>query len=194
MKKHGTKFKMVFPLITIAFAGFFIAFSNFYEESWGFDWQNTRKEIIDSVQVAEKNYHQFGYGESGYSLGSKRLRWISRNASISELTRMLEYPNGSIKLSAYLGLLNNTDYTNKKEILIQALKDTTPTPIIYGCIIKRKRIKDHFAVHTIRLDTTLPPTPPLPDGRKYKEYLLQKYQLSLKDEVDLRSAYYNVLK
>jgi hypothetical protein len=58
--------------------------------------------------------HQFGFGESGYSLGSKRLKWIARNASISELTKMIEHPNTTIKLTGYLGLIKKDPYLKKK--------------------------------------------------------------------------------
>jgi len=192
MTNQKTKIRLGLPMITIILVGFTIGLSTFYNKKNSFDWKDFRRQIVDSIQVSPMAFHQFGYGESGYSSGSKRLKWIARNASISELNKMIEHPNTTIKLTGYLGLLKKEKYPETKEILMKSLQDTSLVKIAYECMIYDVPIKEHFAIHELRIDSTLPPSPPSPDGFNYKQYLLQNYNLTLNDEPDLLKAYYKM--
>jgi len=190
MTKLKPKIRLGLPVITIILVGITIGFFAFYNKKHSFDWKDVRGKIVDSIQVSPIALHQFGYGESGYSSGSKRLKWIARNASISELNRMLEHPNTTIKLTGYLGLLKKEKYPKTKEIPMKSLQDTSLVTIAYECMIYEVPIKEHFAIHELCIDATLPPSLLSPDGFNYKQYLFQNYNLTLNDEPDLLAAYY----
>tara|TARA_R110002072_G_scaffold294963_2_gene465569 strand:+ start:371 stop:958 length:588 start_codon:yes stop_codon:yes gene_type:complete len=187
---NKTKFYIVLPIFTIIGIGVFTVLSGFYEESWSFSWKDIRAEVKDSVVVAEKrNYLSSGYVGEAYERPNEfyTRKWITENATIDELLKLTEYPNGVVRAIAYEGLLNNRDFKRKKELILKSLKDTL-YPISYasGCIIGMKRnIAEYIIKDITELDTTLPPPPPNPNG-----FVRYDFELSENDKKEILKEYY----
>ena len=156
MQHSSSKFLIIFPFLTILIVCILTPISGYYDSTWLFDWKDTRKNILDTIQAAKHSQPQLGYGESGYSEGYYRLRWLSKNATIKELELMTTYPNGSIQIAGYEGLLENSNYPFKKEKLIELTKDSsTSTYIALGCIVSRTMVKDYFIKYSLCIFTNL---------------------------------------
>ncbi|MCT4665245.1 MAG: hypothetical protein N4A45_08450 [Flavobacteriales bacterium] len=146
------QFLAVFPILTIAGIGIITAFVTNYEPSWSYNWNGIRKEVKDSIKVAEL-----------YEITSKfnRRHWIMENATESELLKLAEYPNGTVKTIAYEGLLKKKKYSNKAELILKAIQDTVYTvEYQFGCIIRDKKIGEYLIQNVLMIDERIPSLPP----------------------------------
>ncbi len=152
---------LLLPLFTIIGIGFLIVISMYYEPSWNFNWTEIRKEIKDSIKLAEYRGITSGTGGMGISTINevKTRMWIMNNATKSELLELTEYPNGTVKAIAYEGLLRKKKKYKKVELILKAIKDTTYL-LSYqsGCIGWNRKIADYLIQDVLMIDDgILPP-------------------------------------
>ena len=156
------RFSIVFPILTIIGIGFIIAIVTNYQPNWTYSWNGIRKEIKDSIQVAELYGITSGIGGMGVSTKREvdRRKWIMKNATQSELLKLTEYPNGTVKAIAYEGLLRRKDFTNRTELTLKAIKDTTYL-LDYqsGCIGWSREIGEYLIQDVLAIDDQIPPSP-----------------------------------
>ncbi len=103
-----------------------------------------------------------------------------KNATEEELTKLMNYPNGAVKTTAYEALIRKAR-GDQFDLLYQALIDTT-TFINYrmGCIGFTMMIGEYLVEQVVPISDRVPP--PLPE-------VLEKYNLS-EEEIDtLRELY-----
>jgi len=86
-----------------------------------------RPEIRDTVLLIE-DYGSITSGIVGIQGKTPqqwpRRRWFFKNAKEHELRKLIDYPNGVVKATAYEGLIRKPN-TNSYELILQALNDTT---------------------------------------------------------------------
>lgn len=158
-RNKRSRFSILFPILTIIGIGIITVIVTNYELNWNFNWSGIRKEIKDSLQVAELNGISSGVGGMGVSTKSEvdRRRWIMKNATESELLKLTEYPNGTIKAIAYEGLLRKKEFVEKTELTLRAIKDT-----IYlvdyqsGCIGWSREIGEYLVQDVLMIDDQTP--------------------------------------
>jgi len=89
-----------------------------------------------------------------------RRKWIMKNATESELQKLTNYPNGTIKAISYEGLLKKKEITNnyKCDLMIRAIRDTT-YQVSYqsGCLGWERSIGEYLIQDILRIDDRLPP-------------------------------------
>ena len=144
------RFSIMFPILTIIGIGIVVVLSSGYEKSWSFNWNGIRKEIKDSIQVAELRGITSGVGGMGVSTKNEvdRRRWIMKNATESELLKLIEYPNGTVKVIAYEGLLRKKEFADRTELTLRAIKDTNYL-VDYqsGCIGWSREIGEYLTIY-----------------------------------------------
>jgi hypothetical protein len=93
-----------------------------------------------------------------------RRRWIMKTATESELLKLTEYPNGIVKGIAYEGLLRKKGFSNKTELTLKAIRDTT-YQIDYqsGCLGWNMGIGEYLVQNVLLIDDEIPPPERLPD-------------------------------
>ncbi|MCB0516669.1 MAG: hypothetical protein R2798_11965 [Chitinophagales bacterium] len=167
---------IVLPFVTLAVVGFIFFLSSAYEPSWLYNWQDIRPEIKDTVKLIEK------YGcITGETVGNNgktpqqwhRRKWLMKNATESELTKLIDYPNGTVKATAYEGLIRKNNSDNYK-LISEALNDTT-TFLHYeaGCVGFPMLIGEYLVKYMISVSDRLPPLPP----EKIIEYNLSETEI-----------------
>ena len=161
-----SRFSILFPVLTIIGVGIIAMLSSGYEKSWTYNWNGIRQEIKDSLQVAELRGITSGVGGMGISSKKEvdRRRWIMKNATESELLKLTEYPNGIVKGIAYEGLLRKKGFSNKTELTLKAIRDTT-YQIDYqsGCLGWNMNIGEYIVQNVLLIDDEIPPPERLPD-------------------------------
>lgn len=164
---------ILFPILTIVGIGILTAFVTNYEPNWNYDWKDIRLSIKDSIQVAELRGITSGTGRMGATIDKEidRRQWIMKNATESELLKLTEYPNGTVKAIAYEGLLRKETFTEKTELTLKAIQDTTYL-LGYqsGCIGWNMEIGEYLVQHVLMIDKLTPPFPP----EMYTEFGLTK--------------------
>jgi hypothetical protein len=176
--------------LTIVGIGIITAFVTNYQLNWSYNWGGIRTEIKDSLKVAELRGITSGVGGMGISTKSEvnRRRWIMRNATESELLKLIEYPNGTVKAIAYEGLLRKKEFTNRTELILRAIQDTTYL-VDYqsGCIGWNREIGEYLVQDVLMIDDQIPPFPPemrteFGLTEKDKEKILSEYKKRPKGE------------
>ncbi len=169
--KKRNRFSIVFPILTIIGIGIVTVLSSGYEKSWSYNWNGISDQVRDSIKVAE-----YGGISSGWvGIAPKKPKqydrrfWIMKNASESELLKLTEYPNGTIKTIAYEGLIRKKSFDKKSELILKALDDNEFT-IEYasGCTGMPMRISEYLVDYVLFINDK---SPPLPDGL-YNQYNL----------------------
>ncbi|MBD10012.1 MAG: hypothetical protein CMC68_04540 [Flavobacteriaceae bacterium] len=169
----SNRFKIVFPILTIIGIGIFAITTSFYEKSWFYDWDGINYQIRDSILVAQ--YEGISSGSVGISPRKPkqfdRRHWSMKNATVSELQKLTEYPNGTIKTIAYEGLIRKKEFDKKTEFTIKAIKDTE-YPIEYssGCVGTPMYIGEYLVDFVLLINDE---SPPLPNGLKNQFNLTQ---------------------
>jgi hypothetical protein len=182
--KKTKRFSMVFPILTIIGMGILFAFSSFYEKSLSFNWNGIRNQIKDSVQIAE--YGGISTGVVGYD-GRKpkhfdRRHWIMQNATESELIKLTEYPNGTVKTIAYEGLMRKEKFEKKFDFILKAIADTEFTIILQaGCSGTEMNISEYLIDFVLYIDDKSPPPPielkiPFKISEKERVKILKEYR------------------
>ena len=174
--KKRNRFSIVFPILTIIGIGIVAVLSSGYEKSWSYNWNGISDQVRDSIKVAE-----YGGISSGWvGIAPKKPKqydrrfWIMKNASESELLKLTEYPNGTIKTIAYEGLIRKKDFDKKSELILKAIDDNEFT-IEYasGCTGMPMRISEYLVDFVLLINYK---SPPLPDGL-YNRYNLSETEI-----------------
>ncbi len=160
--KNRNKYSILFPILTIIVIGIISAISSNYTSEWLFNWNDVRGEIKDSIKLASYRGITSGVGGMGRSTKDEvnsRI-WIMKNATKSELQKLTEYPNGTIKAISYEGLIKKKEVDNKYkyDLIIRAIKDTT-YQVSYqsGCLGWERSIGEYLIQDILRIDDRLPP-------------------------------------
>jgi len=160
--KNRNRYSILFPILTIIGIGIISAISSNYSPDWSFNWNNIRGEIKDSIKLASYRGITSGTGGMGRSTKDEvnRRRWIMKTATKSELQKLTEYPNGTIKAISYEGLLKKKEITNKYkyDLIVRAIKDTTyQVSFQSGCLGWNRSIGEYLIQDILRIDDRLPP-------------------------------------
>ncbi|WP_408038789.1 hypothetical protein [Tenacibaculum amylolyticum] len=153
---------MFLPVLSIIGIGIIFIISLFYEKSWTYNWSEIRQQIKDSVRIAE--HDGISSGVVGYDARKPaqfdRRHWIMKNATTSELLKLTEYPNGTIKTIAYEGLIRKREYKNKNALILKAIADTE-YPIHYqsGCVGSSMNIGEYLVDVVLQIGDNSPPPP-----------------------------------
>jgi hypothetical protein len=165
-KQHIQKrirFSLVFPILTIIGTGIIVLLSSFYEKSWTYNWNGIRQQVKDSVKVAE--YGGISSGIVGYDARKPsqfyRRYWIMKNATESELLKLTEYPNGTIKTIAYEGLIRKPEFENKYEIILKAISDTVYSTYYQSSCSETKMNISEYLVDLVLFIDEKSPRPPI---------------------------------
>ncbi|WP_425234848.1 hypothetical protein [Ulvibacterium sp.] len=160
-KSNG--FGFVFPILSIIGIGSVIVFSSFYEKSWTYNWNGIRQQIRDSVKVAERGWVSSGTIGPGARTPKQlgRRIWLMNNATVPELLKLTEYPDGTIKTIAYEGLIRKPGSIDKAELIIGAIADTE-YPIYFktGCEAFQMNIGEYLVDFVLFIDDTDNSPPP----------------------------------
>ena len=179
---------IVLPIGTLAIVGLIFFLSSAYEPSWTFNWQNIRPEIRDTVRLIEK-YGSVTSGVVGYAGKTPqqwhRRRWLMKSATEDELTKLIDYPSGAVKATAYEGLMRREN-PDKFKLMNQALNDTT-TFFNYqsGCVGLPMMLGEYLVENVIPISDRVPPPPP--------EKTIE-YNLSDKEIATLKKLYNERIK
>ena len=162
--KKRNRFSIIFPILTIIGIGILFALSSFYEKSWTYNWNGISKQVRDSVKIAE--YGGISSGVVGINARRPkqfdRRLWIMKNATQSELMKLTDYPNATIKTIAYEGLLRKPKFENKTELILKSFSETEyPMELQSGCVGTSMYISEYLIDFVLYLDNE---GPPLPDG------------------------------
>ncbi len=174
---------IVLPIGTLTIVGLIFFLSSAYEPSWTFNWQEIRPEIRDTVKLIER-YGSVTSGIVGYAGQTPqqwhRRKWLMKNATEDELTKLIDYPSGTVKTIAYEGLIRKEN-SDKYKLINQALNDTT-TFFNYqsGCDGFTMMIGEYLVENVIPISDRVPPLPP--------EKVIE-YNLSDTEIVNLRELY-----
>jgi len=162
-KRHH-RIPIFLPIITIIGIGIITILSSFYEKTWSYNWNEISVQIRDSVKIAA--HGGISSGVVGVAAVKPkqfdRRHWIMQNATESELLKLTNYPNATIKTIAYEGLLRKINYTNKTDIVLKSIADTE-YPMVYqtGCHGTRMSIAEYLVEFVLYIDDK---SPPAPDG------------------------------
>ena len=150
-------------MVTTVLLGCLLQISSSYKPGWFYNWHGIRSEIRDSVRLIEQSGIVTS-GTVGY-LGKTpqqwyRRKWVMKNASEEELSLLLTYPNGAVRVTAYEGLLRKGG-TNEFEIFSRALSDTvTYFNFQTGCEGRRMMIGEYLVQNLIPVSDKVPLPPP----------------------------------
>lgn len=156
------RFSLIFPFLSIIGIAFVYIISTGYEKSWNFDWSEIRTEIKDSIMISKFRGITSGMGGMGVSTKDEvqRRTWIMKEASVTELLKLSEYPNGNIKAIALEGLLRKKEVKNKTEVILNAINDNKFI-VNYqsGCIGEAIGVGKYIVSYVLSLDGSIPPFP-----------------------------------
>ena len=146
--RSNTFISLLFPILTLICVGFISILSSFYDPAWIYNWENIRPDIIDSVKSIRYTY-----------IDNKKNtpRWIIQNATISELIKLSDYPNGNVKAIAYEGLVRKHDFLPKTDIILRAINDTTYS--MYYLDLEME-IGTYIVDYVLGINENIPPPPP----------------------------------
>lgn len=140
-----------------------MASSSFYQDSWNFKWIEIRTQVKDSILIYEQYPITSGVGGEGVSTESevRRRLWIMNYSTAEELLLFKTYPHGNIKAIAYEGLLRKSDAQNKKELIIEAIRDKE-YKVYYqaGCLVWDISLGEYLMREILNLDETYPTLQP----------------------------------
>ena len=120
-------------------------------------------KIKDTIKIAQNGYISGRFvGEGGFrSAQYDRRIWIMKNATESELLKLTEYPNGTIKTIAYEGLLRKPNFADKNKIVLKAISETEYfTNYESGCFITYMTIGEYIVDYILQIGDLSPPPPP----------------------------------
>jgi len=153
--KKRNRFSIIFPILTIIGIGIFAVLTSFYEKTWSYNWNGISEQIRDSVKVAENGGISSGWiGIAPHKPKQyDRRLWIMNNATESELIKLTDYPNETVKTIAYEGLLRKPEFKNKVDLMLKAIKDTEYS-IFYrtGCEGMNMNISEYLVDLVLLID------------------------------------------
>ena len=162
LQSQGLNRSIVLPISTLG-GVVLIFFLSFGCESVNFfNWQGIRPEIRDTVKLIEQygSVTSKAVGPAGKTPRQwYRRKWLMKNATESELRKLIDYPSGVVKATAYEGLIRKPD-SDKYQLLNEALSDTT-TFFYYefGCGGSLMMIGEYLVENVVPISDRLPPLP-----------------------------------
>ena len=167
---------IVLPIGTLAIVGVIFFLSSAHEPNWTFNWQEIRPEIRDTVKLIERDGRVMSgiVGVSGKTPQQfHRRKWLMKNATKDELTKLIDYPSETVKATAYEGLIRKEN-SDKYKLINQALNDTS-TFFNYqsGCVGFPMMIGEYLVENVIPISDRVPPLPP----EKVIEYNLSEMEI-----------------
>jgi hypothetical protein len=141
------RFSVIFPILTIIGAAFISVMASTYEKSWTYNWEGIREQIKDTVKIAQ--YRGISTGvisiDARKSNQFDRRVWLMKHATVDELLKLTEYPNGTVKTIAYEGLIRKTEFEDKYDIVIKAISDIEyDIELLSGCEGARMSIGEYL--------------------------------------------------
>tara|TARA_R100000789_G_C3006361_1_gene150172 strand:+ start:432 stop:1028 length:597 start_codon:yes stop_codon:yes gene_type:complete len=114
------------PLFSVGIILLLFIYSFSHNQINDFNWNGIRKEVKDSIIAFEK-YGGLTSEFVGYAGKTTeqwyRQNWLNENLKEGELSKLTEYPNGSVKGLAYWNLFKN-EKVKKRKLFEKALNDT----------------------------------------------------------------------
>ncbi len=157
------QFSILLPILSIIGIGIITVISSAYEKSWTYNWDGIRGNIKDSIKSIEYRSITSGIGGNGRSTIDEVLkrRWIMNKATESELLKLIEYPNGTVKAIAYEGLIRKRNFKQKTELILQGIHDTN-YQVSYqsGCEGWNMEIGEYLVRNVLMIDSQIAPYPP----------------------------------
>jgi hypothetical protein len=158
------------PLVSLFCIILLFSSSSFYQDNWSFNWDEIRIEVKDSILIYERHPITSGVAGEGVSTAPevKTRLWIMNYATIHELLLLKNYPDGTIKAIAFEGLIRKRDFSNKKEIILEAInynkvKSASDNEHIVayqsGCLVFDLSLGEYLVIDVLHLDKSYP-TPP----------------------------------
>lgn len=157
---RGIRLSTLFPILTIVGVGLLMLLASSYEPKWLFNWKGIRKEIKESILLVEMHGITSGIGGNGASNQNEveRRNLIMATATTAELTQLLQYPNGSVRATAYEGLLKRDDFGEKADLIFQAINDTSFFISYHsGCFVWNRGIREYIVHDVLMMDNQVPP-------------------------------------
>ncbi|MGJ8594224.1 MAG: hypothetical protein ACSHXF_16865 [Aquaticitalea sp.] len=182
------RFTILFPILTIVGIGIIAVLTSGYEKNWSYNWNDIRKEIKDSIQIADEQGITSGIvGVGGRSTEDEiqRRKWIMKNATEFELLKLTEYPSGTVKAIAYEGLIKKESYNEKAKIISKAISDNEF--FVYyqsGCLTDRLYLSEYLMHYVLNFDKTFPPSPAM----------MNDYGLTKMEKDKIQTEYNNLIK
>jgi hypothetical protein len=125
INRRKTKINYV-PLFSLGIVFLLLLFTFSHSYVNNFNWNGIRANVKDSIIAFEK-HGSITSKYVGYAGKTPpqwyRQNWLNENLTEKELSKLTEYPNGSVKGIAYWNLLKN-EKVSKKELFEKALNDT----------------------------------------------------------------------
>ncbi len=174
---------LIFPIIMIVGMISFLMISATPKTN-NFDWSGIRKNIKDSISKYEYCSITSGIGGNGIAIPDEieSRQWIMKNATTSELRKLLEYPHGNIRAISYEGLIQKSDYKNKVELILKSLDDNN-YPVYYsnGCLGTQIKISEYLIEYVLMIDDSTPP---------FRPELIKDYGISDADKLMILDKYH----
>ena len=152
IKESNAEFKnhltVYLPIFTILIIVILYYFSQTYSDKWNYNWSGIRLEIKDTILEFDK-YGVITSNATGYSGETPqqwhRQNWILKNATTSELEKLIDFPSGIVKGIAYVGVLHRTK--NKRDLLNKSLNDTLSF-VFYqsGCVSRDFLLSEYLNI------------------------------------------------
>ena len=161
-------------------------------KSWAFNWAGIRPEVRDSILLFERR-GTIHIGLTGYAAKESKqyllYLWLRRNTTQKEMLQLLNYPSPCVKAVFYASLIRRKNNLSKKNLLMNALNDTTDTFYFFpgGCEGTAVFIGEYLIEYTLGYDARSPL------GNSYFFENIKILNLSTKD-VELVLEKYNALK
>jgi len=132
--------------------------STFYHPAWSYNWKGVRPELKRVVlDISNMRLSSELFTRKSGSSKSRDKAWLMKNATRSELEKLMSYPNGVIKATAYHGLLIRND-TDASEVLKMALSDTTHFIFLDGgCVSHPKMVGEYMMEDVLGIGYLRPP-------------------------------------
>lgn len=159
------RFLILFPILTIFGIGIIAAIFTTSETNDNYNLDGVRKEIKDSIKISE--------------LRGTTSRWIRKNATKSELLKLIKYPNGIVKAIAYEGLLRKKEFAQKAELTLRAINDTTYIIDNQSRCLMNVNIGEYIVQNVLLIDDEIPTPERLPDfglNKIEKEKILTEFK------------------
>jgi antitoxin (DNA-binding transcriptional repressor) of toxin-antitoxin stability system len=160
-----------------------------------YDWSGIRQSVKDTVIIIA-DHGEVAAAIVGFDTVPPqqyhRRTWLIRNATLDELTKLTDYPNGAVKAMVYEGLIRK-DSTHRFEILMQALQDTS-TFFNYqaGCLGEWTMVGEYLADHVLELNFDVafpPPPPPSGNNHSFSDEEINKIKLRYRGLVEKKQKY-----
>ena len=180
-----SRFSISFPILTIIGIGIIAVLTSGYEESWSHNWNGISESIKDSVLVVRDIAYTGGTGPNGRSMekyDNKRF-WIMDNATENELINLTKYPNGTVKAIGYEGLIRNSAFDKKTDLILESIKDKE-YKVYYsmGCEGIELDVSEYLIQWFLKIDNKMP---------LFRPELIADYGLSESEKEKILTEFHN---